>query len=125
MRTDLPIGGRSTGLVDVLDRVLDKGLLVAGDIRVSLAEVELLTIRIRLVICSMDKAQEMGLDWWKHDNYFAPGRQRLAMENQALRRQVRDLERRVAALDSGRRAAVRAQSARPRKRVISPESRGD
>ncbi len=61
---------RSSGLVDVLDRVLDKGLVVAGDIRVSLAEVELLTIRIRLIVCSIDKAQEIGLDWWRSENYF-------------------------------------------------------
>lgn len=114
MRTDLPLGThRSTGLVDVLDRILDKGLLVAGDIRVSLAEVELLTIRIRLIVCSMDKAQEMGLDWWKGDQYFGPGRQRLAAENQTLRRQVRDLERRVAAL-AARRAPARARTGRPR-----------
>ena len=58
MPTSLIEGGhRSTGLVDVLDRVLDKGLVVAGDIKVSLAEVELLTIRIRLLICSIDKAE--------------------------------------------------------------------
>ena len=124
MRTDLQLGTRSTGLVDVLDRVLDKGLLVAGDIRVSLAEVELLTIRIRLIVCSMDKAQEMGLDWWKHDHYFAPGRHRLAAENQALRRQVQQLERRVASL-SGRRAPSRARTVRSRKPAILPESRGD
>src|SRR5881396_2311638 len=53
----------SAGLVDILDRVLDKGLVVAGDIKVSLAEVELLTIRIRLLICSIDKAEQIGLDW--------------------------------------------------------------
>jgi Gas vesicle protein len=97
MRTDLPIGPhRSTGLVDLLDRVLDKGLLIAGDIKVSLAEVELLTIRIRLIICSIDKAQEIGLDWWKHDPHLAPGRRAAAAENEALRRQVRTLERRLA-----------------------------
>ena len=67
MPTDLtgsPTRGNA-GLVDILDRVLDKGLVVAGDIKVSLAEVELLTIRIRLMICSIDKAEEIGLDWWK------------------------------------------------------------
>ena len=53
-----------TNLVDILDRVLDKGLVVAGDIRISLAEVELLTIRIRLIVCSIDKAQAIGMDWW-------------------------------------------------------------
>src|SRR5918999_6361283 len=77
---------RGTGLVDVLDRVLDKGLLVAGDIRISLAEVELLTIRVRLVVCSIDKAQEIGLDWWKYDYHLAPGSQRLAAENDELRK---------------------------------------
>src|SRR5829696_6707809 len=95
-------GQRSTGLVDVLDRVLDKGLLIAGDIRISLAEVELLTIRIRLIVCSVDKAQEIGLDWWKHDQNLAPGqtRDRLTAENDTLRRQVRQLERRLAGLSA-------------------------
>ena len=104
MRTDLPFDQHraSTGLVDVLDRVLDKGLLVAGDIRVSLAEVELLTIRIRLIVCSIDKAQEIGMDWWRSDPYFGGGqRGKLNAENQELRRQVRMLERRVQALSQG------------------------
>jgi hypothetical protein len=99
MRNDLqPMNGRSSGLVDVLDRVLDKGLVVAGDIKVSLAEVELLTIRIRLIVCSIDKAEQIGLDWWRYDAHLAPGRDRLAVENAALRKQIRSLERRVAAL---------------------------
>jgi hypothetical protein len=69
---DLHLGpNRSTGLVDVLDRILEKGLVVAGDIKISLAEVELLTIRIRLIVCSIDKAQAIGLDWWRHDPYFS------------------------------------------------------
>ncbi|HWC03015.1 MAG TPA: gas vesicle protein [Methylomirabilota bacterium] len=111
MRTDLPVGAqRGTGLVDLLDRVLDKGLLIAGDIRISLAEVELLTIRIRLIVCSIDKAQEIGLDWWKYDRHLAPGTRALAGETEALRRQVRALERRIAALTTrqappGRRVA--------------------
>jgi Gas vesicle protein len=104
-----PTFGRSAGLVDVLDRVLDKGLLVAGDIKVSLAEVELLTIRIRLIVCSVDKAAEIGLDWWRHDRYFAPGKGSLLVENEILRRQVRALERRVAALDGGRRGRSRGR----------------
>ncbi len=57
----------TTNLLDILDRVLDKGLVVAGDIRVSLANVELLTIRIRLLVCSVDKAEQIGLNWWKFD----------------------------------------------------------
>jgi hypothetical protein len=90
--------GRSTGLVEVLDRVLDKGLVVAGDIKVSLAEVELLTIRIRLLICSIDKAEQIGLDWWKFDHHFSPGKQLLSAENDELRKQVRALERQLASV---------------------------
>jgi len=107
MRGDFPVDHhRSTGLVEVLDRVLDKGLLVAGDIRVSLAEVELLTIRIRLIVCSIDKAQEIGLDWWKYDHHLAPGRERLSSENEALKRQVRQLEKQLASMS--RKGAARS-----------------
>lgn len=63
----VPTVSGTTNLIDILDRVLDKGLVVAGDIRVSLANVELLTIRIRLLICSVDKAEQIGLNWWKYD----------------------------------------------------------
>jgi hypothetical protein len=58
---------RSQGLVDILDRVLDKGLVIAGDIKVNLANVELLTIRIRLLVCSIDKAESIGMNWWRTD----------------------------------------------------------
>jgi hypothetical protein len=95
---------RSTGLVDVLDRVLDKGLVVAGDIKVSLAEVELLTIRIRLLICSIDKAEQIGLDWWKFDHHLSPGKQALSAENDDLKKQVRALERQLASLTRRRSA---------------------
>src|SRR5438270_13764418 len=63
----VPTTTGTTNLVDILDRFLDKGLVIAGDIRVSLANVELLTIRIRLLVCSVDKAEQIGLNWWKHD----------------------------------------------------------
>src|SRR5882672_7343920 len=102
MPTPLSEGHRSTGLVDVLDRVLDKGLVVAGDIKVSLAEVELLTIR--LLICSIDKAEQIGLDWWKFDHHLSPGKQALSAENEDLRKQVRALERRLATLTRKRSA---------------------
>ena len=108
MPTPLTEGhGRSTGLVDVLDRVLDKGLVVAGDIKVSLAEVELLTIRIRLLICSIDKAEHIGLDWWKFDHHLSPGKQALSAENEELRKQVRALERRLAMQMRRRTAALK------------------
>src|SRR2546429_5883103 len=63
----VPAVSGTTNLVDILDRVLDKGLVVAGDIRISLANVELLTIRIRLLVCSIDKAEQIGLNWWRYD----------------------------------------------------------
>ena len=97
MGQELQLGRQqASGLVDVLDRVLDKGLVVAGDIKVSLAEVELLTIRIRLIVCSIDKAQEIGLDWWKYDRHLSPGREQVMQENHELREQLRVLERRLA-----------------------------
>ncbi|MBI4219829.1 MAG: gas vesicle protein [Chloroflexi bacterium] len=86
---------RGTGLIDILDKVLDKGLVVAGDIQVSLANVELLTIRLRLIVCSVDKAQEIGLDWWRHDRYLTHGANN---EVAALSARIQQLEKQVAAL---------------------------
>jgi hypothetical protein len=94
-----PIGPtRSQGLVDVLDRILDKGLVIAGDVRVNLANVELLTIQVRLLVCSIDKAEEIGLTWWKTDpalsGNVAPTH-RLEGENRELRERIRALEERL------------------------------
>lgn len=61
---------QSATLADLLERILDKGIVIAGDIRISLVEVELLTIQIRLVVCSVDKAKEMGMDWWVNNPAF-------------------------------------------------------
>jgi hypothetical protein len=58
---------RGQGLVDVLDRILDKGLVVVGDIKINLANIELLTIRIRLLVCSIEKAEQIGINWWRGD----------------------------------------------------------
>ncbi len=117
MRPEFPAPGqRVSGLVDVLDRVLDKGLAIAGDVKISLAEVELLTIRIRLIICSIDKAQEIGLDWWKHDEHFAPG-PRKALEGTAdVREQLRRLEEKVASLSNGGAHAIRTNGRVQRRR---------
>ena len=93
-----PSHHRATGLVDVLDRVLDKGLVIAGDIKVSLAEVELLTIRIRLLVCSLDKAQEIGLDWWRYDRELSPGARRDGAGDEQLRARILELEQRLDAL---------------------------
>ena len=111
MALELPGSHRATGLVDVLDRVLDKGLVIAGDIKVSLAEVELLTIRIRLLVCSLDKAQEIGLDWWRYDRDLSPGAAKAALGDQEdLRAELRQLKQRVEALTiakSSKRAGAR------------------
>jgi len=105
MALELPAHHRSTGLVGVLDRVLDKGLVIAGDIKVSLAEVELLTIRIRLLVCSLDKAQEIGLDWWRYDRDLSPGNQRRGqIGTEELQAQIQQLERKVEALTVARPA---------------------
>lgn len=62
----------STNLADLLERILDKGIVIAGDIKIRLVEVELLTVQIRLVICSVDKAKELGIDWWVANPAFNP-----------------------------------------------------
>jgi hypothetical protein len=114
MRSDLPVGpNRSTGLVDLLDRVLDKGLVIAGDIKVSLAEVELLTIRIRLIVCSIDKAEQIGLDWWRYDKNLAPGSQKAGSDE--IQEQIRLLQEQVAKLSPKRRATVRRKDLRTSK----------
>jgi hypothetical protein len=88
----------STSIIDVLDRVLDKGLVVAGDISISLANVELLTIRIRLLVCSIDKAEQIGLNWWRYDrNLVSTGDKSSASssasEVQRLEQRITELER--------------------------------
>jgi hypothetical protein len=113
MGSELQLGRhQASGLVDVLDRVLDKGLVIAGDIKVSLAEVELLTVRIRLIVCSIDKAQEIGLDWWRYDHHLAPGRAQAQVENEQLKEQVRLLERKVESLTRRTPGAKRKLPAR-------------
>lgn len=97
------LGGRTRGgqsLVDVLDRVLEKGLVVAGDIRVNLADVELLTIQIRLLICSVDKAKEIGMDWWRTDPRLSTGvdGERSALESVSSRLDA--IDERLASLES-------------------------
>jgi cell division protein FtsB len=81
--------------VDVLDRILDKGLVIAGDIKVSLANVELLTLQIRLLVCSIDKAEQIGLNWWRYDTNLTTRAERAEAENVELRERLAELEREV------------------------------
>jgi hypothetical protein len=100
---DYPISPqRSQGLVDILDRILDKGLVVAGDIRISLADVELLTIQIRLLVCSVDKANEIGMSWWRTDPYFT-GVAAQPAELGGVTEQLDRIERRLTAIEEQRR----------------------
>lgn len=87
-------------LADILERVLDKGVVIAGDIKVNLLDIELLTVKIRLLVASVDKAAEMGIDWWRDDPSLSSsarernGNRELEQENERLRRQVEELEAR-------------------------------
>jgi hypothetical protein len=89
---------QGTNLVDILDRILDKGLVVAGDVRISLANVELLTIRIRLLVCSIDKAEQIGLNWWRYDRSLVapPDREAETTTIARLEQRIADLERQLA-----------------------------
>ena len=102
------ITARPPGLVDVLDRILDKGLVIAGDIKVSLANVELLTLQIRLLVCSIDKAEQIGLNWWRYDTNLTTRAERAEAENLELRERLLELEREI------RRLAVTKASAEGR-----------
>ncbi len=99
----VPTVSGTANLLDILDRVLDKGLVIAGDVRISLANVELLTIRIRLLVCSVDKAEQIGLNWWKFDP-------NLSYPAGVLPRESRRLQ---APRPAAGRQAVRARQPRP------------
>jgi hypothetical protein len=86
--------GQSTNLGDILERVLDKGIVIAGDIQVNLLDIELLTIKLRLVVASLDTAKEAGIDWWEHDPWLS-GKSKsneLEQENRRLSKRVAELE---------------------------------
>ena len=93
------------GLADVLERILDKGIVIAGDVSVSLVGIELLTIRLRLLIATVDKAKELGINWWETDPRLTSGADRLAEENQGLLRRIEDLEARLLVQDRAAESA--------------------
>jgi hypothetical protein len=99
------------GLVDILDKILDKGLVVAGDVKVSLANVELLTIQLRLVICSIDKAEAIGINWWRSDRFYSSDARALRApeDEEALKDRITELERQLEAraIPAGSKAGER------------------
>jgi hypothetical protein len=107
-----PVGGREPAqLADVLERVLDKGIVIAGDIQINLLDIELLTIKLRLLIASVDRAREMGINWWEGDASLQslgsgeddndPGR--LVRENRELRERLERLERQLGVGEAAKR----------------------
>jgi hypothetical protein len=111
------ITARPPGLVDVLDRILDKGLVIAGDIKVSLANVELLTLQIRLLVCSIDKAEQIGLNWWRYDTNLTTRAERAEAENVELRERLAELE-----LEIRKLAAAGAATSRERNQFANSRS---
>ena len=104
----------STNLADILERVLDKGIVIAGDIQINLLDIELLTIKLRLLIASVDRAREMGINWWETDPSLhgleqgdGGDREELERENQELRERLERLEQRVG-LQQGSEESSRA-----------------
>ncbi|MFF3743025.1 gas vesicle protein [Streptomyces kronopolitis] len=95
--------GSSANLADILERVLDKGIVIAGDIQINLLDIELLTIKLRLLVASVDKAKEMGIDWWEHDpslsSRASDGSHSLAEENKRLRAEIEALREELPAAD--------------------------
>jgi hypothetical protein len=87
-------------LADILERVLDKGIVIAGDIQINLLDIELLTIKLRLIVASIDKAKEIGIDWWESDPALSSQAGRLTAENRLLRERLDRLERGLAAPDA-------------------------
>ncbi len=88
---------QSSTLADILERVLDKGIVIAGDINISLVGVELLNIKVRLLVASVDKAMEMGINWWETDPYLSTRAHQLEEENRLLRERLERLEARLEA----------------------------
>ncbi len=102
---------QSTNLADILERVLDKGIVIAGDIQIKLADVELLTIKIRLLIASVDKAKEMGINWWETDSYLSSEAKdnELEKRNIELEERVKSLERELVKTEVRAKAKVEAK----------------
>src|ERR1700752_4348014 len=82
-------------LADILERVLDKGIVIAGDIQINLVDIELLTIKLRLLIASVDRAREMGINWWESDPTLSRSAEDLENENRQLRERLERLERAI------------------------------
>ena len=95
MSYEIEGAARSDGLADVLEPILDKGIVIAGDISISLVGIELLTIRLRLLIATVDKAKETGINWWESDPKLSAGSDPLGVENDAQLARIEALEHQI------------------------------
>ena len=88
---------QATNLADILERVLDKGIVIAGDIKIQIADIDLLTIKIRLLVASVDKAMEMGINWWQQDSFLSSKAKEaeIEKENKALKERLERLEAKI------------------------------
>jgi len=97
MANKLAHATEATNLADILERVLDKGIVIAGDIKIQVADIDLLTIKIRLMIASVDKAKEMGINWWEQDSYLSSEarEKEIENENKSLKKRLERLEAKI------------------------------
>ena len=97
MSSEITHGVKSSSLADILERVLDKGIVIAGDIKIQIADIDLLTIKIRLLVASVDKAMEIGINWWQTDPYLTSNSKtkELEEENSKLKQRLERLEAKV------------------------------
>ncbi len=117
----------SANLADLLERILDKGIVIVGDIRVNLLDIELLTIKLRLLVASVDRAKEMGIDWWEHDPSLSSKARQNELDGERdadreLREENRRLRERVAALEASPADDTDTGRSAPRRR---PARRGE
>ncbi len=122
-----PAGPQSAGgpanLADILERVLDKGIVIAGDIQINLLDIELLTIKLRLLVASVERAREMGINWWESDASLSSDAQALEEENRSLRQRLERLEQ-AAGLPSPEDQRSRSGSADSRSEERQRDGRG-
>lgn len=93
--TMVPVSRPADSLADILERVLDKGIVIAGDIMVNIVDIELLTLKVRLLVASVQTARDLGIDWWSSDPFLSDSGHDLARQNQELRQRLDQLERAV------------------------------
>jgi hypothetical protein len=122
-RQDLQPGGGPANLADILERVLDKGIVIAGDIQINLLDIELLTIKLRLLVASVERAQEMGINWWESDPTLTANAKELEEENRDLRERLDRLER-LAGLPAPEEGEEVVLEETRREEVVEEDGRG-